>query len=175
MRARKSLGNGSGTQRMERQQQFLDALVKKVQSNGVLLNPARLYPLPDAATSSLTTGKGLASLTGLHELVRSMRSIPTGHVQFMTVPRTEYRYDAPRDQLTQPAADQLFRKPARDLPVPAAPAPGSTGGSGDSGPTPSPNASDRASSGERTASSPAPPTSSRPPIPAATAERGICE
>ncbi|NUK13658.1 LCP family protein, partial [Streptomyces lunaelactis] len=70
VRARKSLGNGSDTQRMERQQQFLGALVKKVQSNGVLLNPTRMYPLLDAATSSLTTDEDLASLTGLYELVR---------------------------------------------------------------------------------------------------------
>ncbi|MGW1838180.1 LCP family protein [Streptomyces sp. NPDC002067] len=175
VRARKSLGNGSDTQRMERQQQFLDALVKKVQSNGVLLNPARLYPLLDAATSSLTTDKALASLTGLYELVRSTRAIPAGHVRFMTVPRTGYRYDANRDELAQPAADQLFHRLARDLPVPAAPASGGAHGPGDSGHTSSPNASDTTSSDEKTVSSPTPPTPSRPPIPATTTERGICE
>ena len=87
MRARKSLGNGSDTDRMDRQQQFLGALVNKVQSNGVLLNPTKLYPVLDAATSSLTTDPGLASLRGLYDLVRGMRDIPTEHVQFLTVPR----------------------------------------------------------------------------------------
>ncbi|MFF9481468.1 hypothetical protein [Streptomyces sp. NPDC014733] len=138
---------------MERVQQFLDPRVKKVQSNGVVRNPARRYPLPDAATSSRTTDKASASLTGLRELVRDMRAIPAGHVRFMTVPRTGYRADAPPGRLPHPAADQLFR------------APGGPDGFGNSGRTPSPNASDTASSGEKTASSPAPPTPSWPPIP----------
>ncbi|MFI7104031.1 LCP family protein [Streptomyces sp. NPDC050161] len=177
VRARKSLGNGSDTQRMERQQQFLGALVKKVQSNGVLLNPTRIYPLLDAATSSLTTDKGLASLTGLYELVRSMRSIPASHVQFMTVPRREYRYNANRDELVQPSADRLFRRLAKDQPVSVQPPPRTTDGpaSGPPGDTPSPNASDTASSDEKAGSSPSPSDGSGPAFPGTTADRGICE
>lgn len=102
--------------------------MKKVQSNGVLLNPARLYPVLDAATSSLTTDAALASLKGLYELVRSTRSIPTGRVQFMTVPRREYRYDPNRDELVQPDAGRLFGQLHNDLPVTVKPPP-DTGGS----------------------------------------------
>jgi LCP family protein required for cell wall assembly len=164
VRARKSLGNGSDTQRMERQQQFLGALVKKVQSNGVLLNPTRMYPLLDAATSSLTTDKDLASLTGLYELVRSMRSIPTDRVQFLTVPRRKYRLDPNRDELVQPAAGQLFGKLRKDLPVTVEPTEQAAGGASRTG------RSD-AADGE----SPAPRGSSGPAFPGTTAERGICE
>ncbi|MFI7012045.1 LCP family protein [Streptomyces sp. NPDC050145] len=117
VRARKSLGNGSDTDRMDRQQRFLGALVQKVQSNGVLLNPTKLYPLLDAATSSLTTDPGLASLRGLYDLVRGMRNIPSDRIQFLTVPREAYVYNANRDQLVQPAADQLFRRLRTDRPV----------------------------------------------------------
>ena len=84
-------GNGSDTDRMDRQQRFLGALVNKVQSNDVLLNPVKLYPVLDAATSSLTTDPDLASLRGLYELVRGMRDIPTEQVQFLTVPRRVVR------------------------------------------------------------------------------------
>ncbi len=91
VRARKSLGNGSDTERMDRQQQFLGALVNKVQSNGVLLNPARLYPVLDAATRSITTDAGLDSLRDLYDLARSMRAIPTERVQFLTVPAARTR------------------------------------------------------------------------------------
>ncbi|MFB7505640.1 LCP family protein, partial [Streptomyces broussonetiae] len=76
VRARKSLGDGSDTERMERQQRFLGALVKRVQSGDVLLNPAKLYPVLDAATSSLTTDPELASLRGMYQLVRGLRTIP---------------------------------------------------------------------------------------------------
>ncbi|MGW1642837.1 LCP family protein [Streptomyces lavendulae] len=136
VRARYGLGNGSDTERMQRQQQFLGSLVKKVQSNGVLLNPARLYPLLDAATSALTTDPGLASLRGLYELVRSVRDIPSDEVRFLTVPRRPYAPNPNRDELLEPDAGQLFQRLRLDRPVTvtppvptstATPAPASTG------------------------------------------------
>ncbi|WP_399120145.1 LCP family protein [Streptomyces sp. KM273126] len=117
VRARKSLGDGSDTERMDRQQQFLGALVSKVKSNGVLLSPARLYPVLDAATSALTTDPELASLRGLYDLVRGMRMIPTGNVQFLTAPRRSYPFDTNRDQLMEPAAEKLFAQLRADAPV----------------------------------------------------------
>jgi anionic cell wall polymer biosynthesis LytR-Cps2A-Psr (LCP) family protein len=117
VRARKSLGDGSDTDRMDRQQRFLGALVNKVKSNDVLLNPVKLYPVLDAATSSLTTDPGLASLRGLYELVRGLRHIPTERVQFLTVPRESYVYDANRDQLVEPEARRLFEQLRKDAPV----------------------------------------------------------
>ncbi|MFD5163611.1 LCP family protein [Streptomyces hawaiiensis] len=117
VRARKTLGDGSDTERMERQQRFLGALVNEVRSNDVLLNPAKLYPMLDAATSSLTTDPELASLRGLYELVRGLRDIPMEQVQFLTVPRESYAYDANRDQLVEPAAERLFERLRTDTPV----------------------------------------------------------
>ncbi|MFD4376866.1 LCP family protein [Streptomyces sp. NPDC058486] len=117
VRARKSLGNGSDTERMDRQQMFLGALVNKVQSDGVLLNPTKLYPVLDAATKSITTDPGLDSLRDLYDLARTMRAIPTEKVQFLTVPRRPYTYNANRDELVQPAASELFRQLREDKPV----------------------------------------------------------
>lgn len=131
VRARHGLGDGSDTERMERQQQFLGSLVNKVQSNGVLLNPARLYPLLDAATSAVTTDPGLASLRGLYELVRGVRDIPAGQVKFLTVPRKPYAPDPNRDQLVEPDAGLLFEQLRTDRPVtvtPPAPEPSGAGG-----------------------------------------------
>ncbi|WP_306329658.1 LCP family protein [Streptomyces venezuelae] len=121
VRARKSLGNGSDTERMDRQQQFLGALVSKVQSDGVLLNPTKLYPVLDAATKAITTDPGLDSLRDLYDLARSMRAIPTEKVQFLTVPRRPYAYNANRDELVQPAASQLFKQLREDRPVAVTP------------------------------------------------------
>ncbi|MFH8691808.1 LCP family protein [Streptomyces anulatus] len=122
VRARKTLGNGSDTERMERQQQFLGALVNKMQSNGVLLNPTRLYPVLDAATKSLTTDPGLDSLRDLYDLVRGMRNVPTEQVQFLTVPRQPYRNNANRDELVEPDAGDLFKQLREDRPVAVVPA-----------------------------------------------------
>ncbi|EMF50711.1 LCP family protein [Streptomyces bottropensis] len=117
VRARKSLGDGSDTERMDRQQRFLAALAAKVRGNEVLLNPVKLYPVLDAATSSLTTDPGLASLRGLYDLVRGLRTIPMEKVQFLTVPRKSYAYDANRDELVEPAAQRLFARLRTDEPL----------------------------------------------------------
>ncbi|MFE7975057.1 LCP family protein [Streptomyces shenzhenensis] len=117
VRARKSLGDGSDTERMERQQQFLGAFVTKMRSDDVLLNPVKLYSLLDAATSALTTDPGMASLRDLYQLMRELRNIPTEHVQFLTVPRESYPYDTNRDQLVEPEAGKLFAHLRSDEPV----------------------------------------------------------
>jgi len=122
VRARKSIGNGSDTERMDRQQQFLGTLVNKVQSDGVLLNPARLYPVLDAATKSLTTDPGLDNLEDLYDLVRQLRNVPTDRVQFLTVPRKPYVLDPNRDELVQPDANRLFARLRADAPVTVVPA-----------------------------------------------------
>ncbi|MDX3239570.1 LCP family protein [Streptomyces sp. ME03-5709C] len=117
VRARKGIGDGSDTQRMDRQQQFLASLVRKVDSTGVLLNPAKLYPLLDAATASLTADEGLDSLAELYELAHSLRETPADQVRFLTVPRRPYTADPNRDELVRPAADELFTALREDEPV----------------------------------------------------------
>ncbi|MFJ1867846.1 LCP family protein [Streptomyces sp. NPDC088097] len=134
VRARHSLGNGSDTERIGRQQQFVGSLVKKVQSNGVLLNPTRLYPLLDAATSSLTTDPGLASLRGLYELVRNVRDIPTDQIRFLTVPRKSYAPNPNRDELLEPDATLLFERLRMDRPLTVTPPAPEPAGAGRSGP-----------------------------------------
>ncbi|MGW2119628.1 LCP family protein, partial [Streptomyces zhihengii] len=97
------------------------ALVKKVQSNGVLLNPTRLYPVLDAATKSITTDPGLDSLKDLYDLTRSLRDVPTEKVQFLTVPRQPYHLDPNRDELVEPEASELFERLREDTPVTVVP------------------------------------------------------
>lgn len=117
VRARHALGDGSDTERMDRQQAFLASLLKKAKSERVLLNPARLYPMLDAATRSLSADPGLNSLTKLYDLVGTMQDIPANRVAFLTVPREPYPYDPNRDQLVQPQAAQLFAALRADRPV----------------------------------------------------------
>ncbi|MER5973082.1 LCP family protein [Streptomyces sp. NPDC002055] len=171
VRARYSIGNGSDTERMDRQQQFLGALVKKVQSNGVLLNPARLYPVLDAATSSLTTDSGLDSLRELYDLARSLRKIPTDRVQFLTVPRRAYSLNANRDELVQPDAAQLFNLLRNDLPVSVAPKRREAGATPSSRPD---NRPGTMTGDQRTARPGAEPTDPAPTYRGTTAANGMC-
>ncbi|MET8558143.1 LCP family protein [Streptomyces sp. NPDC004959] len=134
VRVRKTLGDGSDTDRINRQQKFLAALVSKMSGGDVLYNPAKLYPVLDAATSALTTDPGLASLRDLYGMVRDVRSVPTKDVRFLTVPREAYAADPNRDQLVQPDAERLFARLREDAPVGVEPRPSGS---------PSPDASGR--------------------------------
>ncbi|MBA0049467.1 LytR family transcriptional regulator [Streptomyces sp. AJS327] len=116
VRARHGIGNGSDTERMERQQRFLGSLVKKVRGDGLLHNPVKVYPVLDAATSALTGDSGLDSLKELYELMRTVRDIPEDQFRFLTVPRRSYPLDTNRDELVQPEAGELFALLRNDTP-----------------------------------------------------------
>ncbi|MFH0244082.1 LCP family protein [Streptomyces sp. HK10] len=118
VRARKGIGDGSDTQRMERQQEFLSTMLRQVRDDGLLTDPAELYRVLDAVTSSLTADPGLDSLSELYDLISGVRGIPEERVRFMTVPRQPYTYDPNRDELVQPDADLLFEALREDRPVP---------------------------------------------------------
>ncbi|WP_188307865.1 LCP family protein [Streptomyces sp. CBMA123] len=152
VRARESLGDGSDTQRMGRQQQFLASLIRKVQSQGVLLNPGKLWPVLDAATSSVKADGGLSSLGALYDLTQDLRGIPSPDVVFLTAPRRPYRYDSDRDEFVQPQTAQLFDALRNDRPVAVRPpgstpapdagaSPGAVSGTGSDGTAASPSAS----------------------------------
>ncbi|CAM5342370.1 LCP family protein required for cell wall assembly OS=Streptomyces violarus OX=67380 GN=FHS41_006915 PE=3 SV=1 [Streptomyces violarus] len=49
--------------------------------------------------------------------MRGLRDIPMERVQFLTVPRESYAYDANRDQLVEPQAERLFERLRTDTPV----------------------------------------------------------
>ena len=59
--------------RMKRQQTFLASMANKAVSAGTLANPVRLCKFLDAATKSLTTDTGLASLNKLAALAKSLQ------------------------------------------------------------------------------------------------------
>ncbi|MBV6702429.1 LCP family protein [Kitasatospora aureofaciens] len=144
VRARESLGDGSDTQRMGRQQQFLASLIRKAQSQGVLLNPAKLWPVLDAATSSVKADGGLSSLGALYDLTQDLRGIPSPDVVFLTAPRRPYRYDSDRDEFVQPQTTQLFtalRDDQRITVRPPGSAPSPTAGAS---PSPAPGADEAA-------------------------------
>jgi len=173
VRARYSLGDGSDTERMQRQQAFLGSLVKKVRGNGVLLNPVKLYPLLNAATKSLTADPGLDSLSELYDLAQSLQKTPTGAIRFLTAPREPYAADHNRDQLLQPAAGELFAALRADQAVNVAGhAPsGGLAAPGDSTPSAPGSPSSPTDSASPAAGSTA---SATPTFQGTTADRDIC-
>ncbi|MFC1438384.1 LCP family protein [Streptacidiphilus sp. N1-10] len=138
VRARETIGDGSDTERIGRQQQFLSSLVQKVESNGVLFNPTKLYPLLDAATSAITVDPGLNTVGKLYDLATSLKDLPSDKLVLLTAPREPYVNDSNRDQFQQPEADQLFARIRNDEPVQVS---GATDGSASASPSASASAS----------------------------------
>ncbi|MER5890866.1 LCP family protein [Streptomyces sp. NPDC001941] len=117
VRARQYVGDGSDVNRIGRQQDFLKLVVDKVRSGDVLTNPARLYPVLDAATSSLTADDGLDSLDELYTLVRRLRGVPPGGITFRIAPHEDDPDHWYRLLLKQPEADRLFAAVRQDRPL----------------------------------------------------------
>ena len=116
VRARK-IGNGSDTQRIERQQAFLSSVVQEVTSSGLLLRPDRLIGVLDAGTRSLTTDPELASVPALTRIALSVQSLPAENATFVTVPNEPWSEDPNRLVWTE-AADAVWAAVRTDAPLP---------------------------------------------------------
>lgn len=108
VRARQYVGDGGDINRIARQQKFLRLVADKARSGGTLSNPAKLYPVLDAATSSLTTDRGLGSLKKLYALAKVIQGIPAERIAYLTVPTRPYPEDPDRLVLKDRAAGKLF-------------------------------------------------------------------
>ncbi|MBZ9655941.1 LCP family protein [Phyllobacterium lublinensis] len=116
VRARHGLGDGSDIGRIQRQQQFFAAMVKKAVSAETLFNPVRLLRFLNAATKSVTADPGLTPgvLVGLAVAARGLSS---DSIHFVTTP---WRYSAiypGRVEWVKGPARKLFRLIAVDQPL----------------------------------------------------------
>ena len=71
--------------RVERQQQYLSSVIKKVATPAVLLNPISMWKLVDAGTSSVNVGDG-DSVIDIGKLAKAMRGLSNGKGTLTTVP-----------------------------------------------------------------------------------------
>jgi LCP family protein required for cell wall assembly len=131
VRVRKTVGDGSDLQRINRQQAFLSSVAQKATSTQLLLEPSKLYGFLDAATKSLTTDPEFGVGT-MRDLATSVKGIGLDKIQFVTVPNETYPADPNRVQWKD-SAKQIWSALRADRPVGAKPTTAT--------PTPSPTAS----------------------------------
>lgn len=109
LRSRHGFGDGSDTGRIKAQQGFLSALLRKVQGEGTLSNPARLMGMAEAVTQNVTVDSGLTHLQTLAQMGSIFGKVDLANVVFATVPNEPYDYDPNKLQLSD-GAEELFAK-----------------------------------------------------------------
>ena len=117
VRARKTLGDGSDTSRIRRQQAFLSSMAREVLSSGTLLNPAALLGVLNAATQSLTADPQLANIDNLRELAVSMKDLRPADITFTTLPWYPAG-DGANVLMNKKKAKPLFQSMINDTPWP---------------------------------------------------------
>jgi LCP family protein required for cell wall assembly len=86
VRTRHGVGDGSDLGRIELQQEFFSSLIQKVESQGTLDNPVKLYDIANTTTQSVTVDPGLGSISKLLSLASTLRNLHTKDVTFITMP-----------------------------------------------------------------------------------------
>jgi anionic cell wall polymer biosynthesis LytR-Cps2A-Psr (LCP) family protein len=106
--------------RMQRQQQFLGALLRKVTSTGVLLNPIKLLKFFNAAIATVTTDSELNE-ADLLTLAKQMKNLSPSKVRTLTMPLSDVNARVPGigsvvvwDPVLAP---DLFNRIREDLPL----------------------------------------------------------
>ncbi|MEZ7005206.1 LCP family protein [Streptomyces sp. AD55] len=103
VRLRHGIGDGSDIGRIKRQQAFVSSLLKKIKEDG--FTPARLLPLADAATKSMSVDPGLGTADKLLSFALSLKDVDLHHTAFVTVP---WRYEGSRVAIVEPDASELW-------------------------------------------------------------------
>lgn len=123
-RTRYSLTGGSDLGRIDRQQQFLAALMKQAMSTETLRNPVKSTKFLDAALGTLTVDDQLAE--DLPKMVDEMRELSTDDLAFAKVPlenpdhqATLWNAAAPQSTVKwdEEQAQELFQKIEDDRPL----------------------------------------------------------
>ncbi|MEU5667518.1 LCP family glycopolymer transferase [Streptomyces longwoodensis] len=86
VRTRHSVGFGGDLSRIQIQQQFLSALMRKLKSNDTLTSPTKMIKLAEAGTKALTVDSQLDSIDKLKDLGMELGKLNTKNLTFTTVP-----------------------------------------------------------------------------------------
>ncbi|MFD7876431.1 LCP family protein [Streptomyces sp. NPDC059766] len=86
VRTRHAVGFGGDLSRITLQQQFLSALMRKLNSNSTLTNPSKMVKVAEAATKALTVDSQLDSIGKLKDLGLEMGKLNPKNLTFTTVP-----------------------------------------------------------------------------------------
>jgi LCP family protein required for cell wall assembly len=88
LRSRHGVGDGSDLGRISSQQHYLSSMVRKIQDEGVLLDPAKVYGLAQVAATSMTLSSSLSSIDTMVAIALVLKDIPRENITFVQYPGT---------------------------------------------------------------------------------------
>ncbi|MFJ2772230.1 LCP family protein [Streptomyces sp. NPDC087300] len=86
VRTRHSVGTGGDLSRIELQQQFLSALMRKLKSSDTLTDPKKMISLAEAGTKALTVDSKIADIMKLRDLGMELGKLDMKNLSFATLP-----------------------------------------------------------------------------------------
>ncbi len=86
LRSRHGVGDGSDLGRISSQQVYLSSLVRKIQDEGVLFDPTKVYGLASVAANSMTLSNSLSSLDTMAAMALVLKDIPRENIMFVQYP-----------------------------------------------------------------------------------------
>ncbi|MDT0468275.1 LCP family protein [Streptomyces gibsoniae] len=86
VRTRHAVGFGGDLSRIQLQQQFLSALMRKLKSNSTLSDPTKMLDVAEAATKALTVDSKIDSIGKLKDLGLELGKLNPKNLTFTTVP-----------------------------------------------------------------------------------------
>ncbi|MCL1869790.1 MAG: LCP family protein [Promicromonosporaceae bacterium] len=107
---------GSDLQRIERQQFFVDAMMREVLSQNVIANTPRLLRTVDAVLSSMSTSRNLAGVTAVAGLGWSLRGLDPDSIVFTPLPVAAAPSDPNRVVWVRSQTDPVWERLRSDQP-----------------------------------------------------------
>ncbi|SJM55270.1 LCP family protein [Gulosibacter sp. 10] len=117
LRTRHGVGDGSDLARINNQQIFLSALLRKVKENDTLTNPTKVYGLARAATQNMVLSSNLNSVDTLVSLANALAKVPLDQFSFVRLPVVDSQWQPGRVEPAYPAADEMWQLIDSDQPL----------------------------------------------------------
>ncbi|MGX5694770.1 LCP family protein [Agromyces soli] len=86
LRTRHGVGDGSDLGRISNQQVFLSALARKLQSDGTLGDPVKLYSIAKAALANMQLSSSLTDPTRMISIAKAMKDVDLSKIAFVQYP-----------------------------------------------------------------------------------------
>lgn len=86
LRTRHGVGDGSDLGRISNQQVFLSSLARKLQSEGTLGDPVKLYSIAKAALANMQLSSGLTDPTRMIQIAKAMKDVELDKIAFVQYP-----------------------------------------------------------------------------------------